>query len=60
MNFFSEKALQSLNGYYVYALIDPRNDNVFYIGKGICRDTSHFNQLIETTNTITLGNVVEH
>ena len=32
---FSEKALNALNGYYVYALIDPRNDKVFYIGKGI-------------------------
>ncbi len=32
---FSEKALQSLNGYYVYALIDPRTDSIFYIGKGI-------------------------
>lgn len=31
---FSEKSLQALNGYYVYALIDPRNDKVFYIGKG--------------------------
>ena len=35
MKNFSEKALQSLNGYYVYALIDPRIDKVFYIGKGI-------------------------
>lgn len=32
---FSEKALLALNGYYVYALIDPRTDKVFYIGKGI-------------------------
>ena len=32
---FSEKASQALNGYYVYALIDPRTDKVFYIGKGI-------------------------
>ncbi len=32
---FSEKSLEALNGYYVYALIDPRNDKVFYIGKGI-------------------------
>jgi hypothetical protein len=31
---FSEKALEHLNGYYVYALIDPRNNQVFYIGKG--------------------------
>ncbi len=31
---FSEKALNSLNGFYVYALIDPRNKKVFYIGKG--------------------------
>ena len=32
---FSEKTLSSINGYYVYALIDPRSNNVFYIGKGI-------------------------
>lgn len=32
---FSEKALKSLNGYYVYALVDPRTDSIFYIGKGI-------------------------
>jgi hypothetical protein len=31
---FSEKAISALNGFYVYALIDPRNDSVFYIGKG--------------------------
>ena len=31
---FSEKAIESLNGFYVYALIDPRNEKVFYIGKG--------------------------
>lgn len=31
---FSEKAIESLNGSYVYALIDPRNEKVFYIGKG--------------------------
>ena len=34
MKFFSERALESLNGFYVYALIDPRNNKVFYIGKG--------------------------
>jgi hypothetical protein len=31
---FSEKALRALNGFYVYALVDPRDDKVFYIGKG--------------------------
>ena len=31
---FSEKTLAAINGYYVYALIDPRSNNVFYIGKG--------------------------
>lgn len=35
VKFFSEKALSALNGYYVYALVDPRNDKVFYVGKGI-------------------------
>ena len=34
IRFFSEKALEALNGFYVYALVDPRNDEVFYIGKG--------------------------
>lgn len=32
---FSEMALRQLNGFYVYALIDPRNNQIFYIGKGI-------------------------
>lgn len=31
---FSEKTLTAINGYYVYALIDPRSNDVFYIGKG--------------------------
>ena len=29
---FSEKAIEVLNGFYVYALVDPRNEKVFYIG----------------------------
>lgn len=33
--FFSEKALEALNGFYVYALMDPRDEKIFYIGKGI-------------------------
>lgn len=31
---FSEKSLLSLGEYYVYGLIDPRNKQIFYIGKG--------------------------
>lgn len=31
---FSEMALQQLNGFYVYALIDPRSNQILYIGKG--------------------------
>lgn len=31
---FSEMALRKLNGFYVYALIDPRCNQIFYIGKG--------------------------
>lgn len=33
MRHFSDLVKRTLN-YYVYALIDPRNDEVFYIGKG--------------------------
>lgn len=34
MNNFSDKVKQKLK-YYVYALIDPKNDEIFYIGKGV-------------------------
>lgn len=33
MNSFSESVKEALN-YYVYALIDPRDNKIFYIGKG--------------------------
>lgn len=33
MTEFSQKCTEEL-GYYVYALVDPRTDKVFYIGKG--------------------------
>ena len=33
MNRFSDMTIQKL-GYYLYALIDPRDNSVFYIGKG--------------------------
>ena len=31
---FSEKSLLALGDYYVYGLVDPRNNRFFYIGKG--------------------------
>ena len=34
MNRFSEKSLLFLGDFYVYGLIDPRNNQFFYIGKG--------------------------
>ena len=34
MDRFSEKSILSLGDYYVYGLIDPRNKQIFYIGKG--------------------------
>ena len=34
MGKFSEKSLLSLGEFYVYALIDPRSNAIFYIGKG--------------------------
>ncbi|CAI3284624.1 hypothetical protein CIRMBP1279_00902 [Enterococcus cecorum] len=34
MDKFSEKSLLSLGEFYVYALIDPRSNAIFYIGKG--------------------------
>ena len=34
IQYFSPQSVKALNGFYVYALIDPRNEKVFYIGKG--------------------------
>lgn len=34
MERFSEKSLLALGDYYVYGLIDPRTEKIFYIGKG--------------------------
>lgn len=34
MDRFSEKSLLALGDFYVYGLIDPRTDQIFYIGKG--------------------------
>ena len=34
MDKFSEKSILALGDYYVYGLIDPRNNQFFYIGKG--------------------------
>ena len=44
MNKFPEEAFETL-GYYVYRLIDPRNNKTFYVGKG-CRNRvfAHVNE----------------
>ena len=31
---FSTAIIEKIN-YYIYCLVDPRNQNIFYIGKGI-------------------------
>lgn len=46
INSFSEKALKALNGYYVYALADPRDNKIFYVGKGT--DNRVFSHEIES------------
>ena len=33
INAFNQQTIESL-AYYVYALIDPRDNRIFYIGKG--------------------------
>jgi len=44
---FSQSVIESL-GYYVYFLKDPRNDEVFYVGKGIGnRIFNHLNCALE-------------
>lgn len=46
---FSEKAISALNGFYVYALIDTRTNEVFYIGKGVGNRV--FSHEIESTKS---------
>ena len=47
MKEFSQKTKEELN-FYVYALIDPRDNKIFYIGKGISnRVFAHVNEVIE-------------
>jgi len=40
MDKFSNETKAQL-GFYVYRLIDPRNGNTFYVGKGQCRVFAH-------------------
>ena len=51
MKEFSELTLQKLNKtgeYYVYGLVDPRNNNLFYVGKGTGNRV--FQHVIESGN----------
>jgi uncharacterized protein len=44
---FSQKTQEELK-YYVYVLIDPRNNKIFYVGKGFSnRVFSHINEALE-------------
>jgi len=47
MNKFSQKSIEKLK-YYVYALKDPSNSEVFYIGKG--KDNRIFDHVVEDIN----------
>jgi len=49
-------------GFYVYALIDPRNDHVFYIGKGKGkRYSAHYREFIagSVTNSAKFNRIAE-
>ncbi len=48
---FTKKVCEQL-GYYVYLYIDPRDESVFYVGKGRSnRCFSHLNDTNETEKT---------
>ena len=50
MDKFSEKSLIALGNFYVYGLIDPRTNQLFYIGKG--KDNRVFEHEKESINSI--------
>ena len=50
MERFSEKSLWALGDSYVYGLIDPRTNKIFYIGKG--SGNRVFNHEKESMNSI--------
>jgi hypothetical protein len=49
---------QSL-GFYVYAYVDPRDNSVFYIGKGVgARATAHFDDRSESTKVARIAEIL--
>lgn len=70
MNAFSQKTIEELH-YYVYVLVDPRDNTIFYVGKGIGnRIFAHVHCSLDETlesdklniirNITTSGNSVKH
>lgn len=52
MKCFSEKSLLALGDFYVYGLIDPRTNRIFYIGKGSKnRVFDHENESLNSDNS---------
>lgn len=47
-------------GFYVYAYIDPRDNSVFYIGKGVgSRAVSHLFDKSESSKVARIKNIIE-
>ena len=52
MEKFSEKSLMCLGDFYVYALVDPKTDEIFYVGKGCAnRVFNHEKESLKTPNS---------
>ena len=57
---FKQSVIESLK-YYVYALVDPRDNRIFYVGKGIANRVYQHAQaaLAEDTQSLKLNTIRE-